>query len=104
MILGVTYKKDVKDLRESPALDIIEGFQKKGIKLDYYDPLIPYLKIHNIDLLRVKLSATNLKKYSCVVLVTDHSGIKYSFIKKHAKLIFDSRNVYKRDYANVRRL
>ncbi len=101
LILGVTYKKDVKDLRESPALDIIEELQKRGAKVSYYDPLVPYLKINSIDLKRTHLTATNLKKHDCVVLVTDHSAVNYEFVRRHAKLVFDTRNVYKRRYPNV---
>jgi len=101
LILGVTYKKDVKDLRESPALDIIESLSTKKIKVDYYDPLVPYLKMGNIDLKRINLTAINIKKYDCVVLVTNHSKVNYSFIRKNAKCIFDTRNVYKKKHDNV---
>lgn len=104
LILGVTYKKDVKDLRESPALDIIEQLQKKGARVDYSDPLIPYLKIDNINLRRVPLSRNILKKFDCVVLVTDHSGIDYGFVRRNCRVIFDTRNVYRKDFPNVRRL
>ncbi|UCG34812.1 MAG: nucleotide sugar dehydrogenase [Candidatus Omnitrophota bacterium] len=104
LILGVTYKKDVKDLRESPALDIIEELKRKGIKVDYSDPLIPYLKIDQIDQKSTSLTRSNLRKYDCVVLVTDHSYFDYEFIRKNSKLVFDTRNVYKKDFDNVRRL
>ncbi|MCF7873727.1 MAG: nucleotide sugar dehydrogenase [Candidatus Omnitrophica bacterium] len=104
LILGVTYKKDVKDLRESPALDIIEKLQKRKIKVDYYDPLVPYLKVSSINLKRASISIKNLKKYDCVVVVTGHKGVDYQRIRKNAKLIFDTRNVYKKDYKNVKRL
>jgi UDP-N-acetyl-D-glucosamine dehydrogenase len=104
LVLGVTYKKDVKDLRESPALDIIEKLQKKGTKVDYYDPLIPYLDINDIQAKRAVVSAKNLKKYDCVIIVTDHSKVDYQKIRKNAKLIFDTRNVYKKDYKNMVRL
>lgn len=104
LILGVTYKKDVKDLRESPALDVIDNLQKKKAKVSYYDPLVTYLKINRIDLKRIELTKNNLKIHDCVVIVTDHSGLDYSFIAKTAKIIFDTRNVYKKDYDNVKRL
>ncbi len=104
LILGITYKKGVKDLRESPALDIIEKLQKIKTKVDYYDPLIPYLDINDIQLKRAALSAKNIKKYNCVIVVTDHSKVNYAKIQKNAKLIFDTRNVYKRNYKNVVRL
>jgi nucleotide sugar dehydrogenase len=96
LILGVTYKKDVKDLRESPALDIIEELQKKGAKVSYYDPLIPYLKINNINLKRVNFTEKNITRYDCVVILTDHSKVDYEFIRRNANLIFDTRNVYRK--------
>ncbi|MFH1504623.1 MAG: nucleotide sugar dehydrogenase [Candidatus Omnitrophota bacterium] len=104
LILGAAYKKDVKDLREAPALEIIEFLQKRGIKVNYYDPLIPYLKINSIDLRSADFSRQSLKKYDCVVIITAHSGINYDFLRKNTKLIFDTRNVYKRDFENVERL
>ncbi|MDP2924244.1 MAG: nucleotide sugar dehydrogenase [Candidatus Omnitrophota bacterium] len=104
LVLGVTYKKDVKDIRESPALEIIKYLQIKGAKVNFYDPLIPYLKISKIDLKSVKLNMDDLKAYDCVAIVTDHSGVDYAAIKKNAKLIFDTRNVYKKNMDNVIRL
>ncbi len=101
LILGVTYKKDVKDLRESPALDIIEELKKKEVKVDYYDPLIPYLNIHKISLKRVTFNSKKLKKYDCVIIVTDHSSFNYKFIQRNCRLIFDTRHVYKKHYDNV---
>jgi len=104
LILGVTYKPGVKDLRESPALDIIEKFSQKQAKVDYFDPLVPYLKINGIDLKRINLTKNDLKNYDCVVLITDHQEIDYQFIRKNAKAVFDTRNVYKRKYSNVIKL
>ena len=94
-MIGATYKKDIKDLRQSPALDVMECLQKEGIKIAYHDPLIPYLKFRQIDLKSIKLSQKNLKVYDCIVIATDHSTIKFDFILKNAKCIFDARNVYK---------
>lgn len=104
LILGVSYKKDIKDLRESPALDIIKELQRRKAKVDFYDPLIPYLKISDINLKRITLNRKNLKKYDCLIIVTDHSQVNYRMLRRNAKLIFDTRNVYKKDYANVIRL
>ncbi len=104
LILGVTYKKDVKDLRESPALDIIEELRKRRAKVGYFDPLIPYLKINDINLKSVSLSRSNLQKYDCVIIVANHSSINYDFLRRNAKLIFDTRNTYKKNYSNIGRL
>lgn len=95
LLVGVTYKKDVKDLRKSPALDIIEILQKRKVSVAYYDPLIPYLKLNHIDLRSVDLNKDNLNKFDCILIATDHSAVDYGFILKNAKLIFDTRNVYK---------
>jgi len=104
LILGLAYKKDVKDLRESPAIEIIETLQSKGAKISFYDPFLPFLKIHEIDLKRIELSKNNLKTFDCVIVVTDHSNVDYNFIKNNAKLIFDTRNVYKRGGENIIKL
>ena len=95
LVLGVTYKKDVKDLRKSPALDIIEILQKKALSVEYYDPLIPYLKLAQIDLKSIKLNKQNLARFDCAIIAADHSSLNYKFILRNSKLIFDTRNIYK---------
>ncbi|MBM3252440.1 MAG: hypothetical protein FJZ11_06680, partial [Candidatus Omnitrophica bacterium] len=94
LIVGVTYKKDVKDLRKSPALDIIEGLQKKNASVSYYDPLIPYLKLNHINLKSIELKKGKLSNFDCVVIATNHTSVDYDFILKNSKLIFDTRCVY----------
>lgn len=96
LVVGATYKKDIKDLRKSPSLDIIEALQAKKAKVSYYDPLIPYLCFnHTICLESVKLTKKLLKRFDCVIIATDHTNIDYGFILKNSKLIFDTRFVYK---------
>jgi len=95
LIIGVTYKKDIKDLRKSPPLDIIDILQKRGIKVSYSDPLIPYLKLSGINLKSEDLNARSLSCFDCVVITTDHSCIDYRFLIKGSRLIFDTRNVLK---------
>lgn len=95
LVVGVTYKKDIKDLRKSPALDIIDIIQKRNIRVSYYDPLIPYLKLNHINLKSVSLSRESLARFDCAIIATDHSAVDYSFILKNVRLIFDTRNVYK---------
>ena len=104
LVLGATYKKDVKDLRESPAIDIIDLLQHKAAKVRYYDPLIPYLELKGIHFKRSKISKVDLKKYDCLVIATAHSNIDYDFLRKNSRLVFDTRNVYKKNYSNVVRL
>ena len=101
LVLGVTYKKDVKDLRESPAIDIIDLLQQKAGRVKYYDPLIPYLKLKGMDFKRSKIGKSDLKKYDCLIIATAHSKIDYDLLRKNSKLIFDTRNIYKKDYLNV---
>jgi UDP-N-acetyl-D-glucosamine dehydrogenase len=106
LMIGVAYKKDVKDLRESPALEIISILQKKGAHVSYYDPYLPYLKMNGIDLKSVKLDKPSIEAADCVVIVTDHSNIDYRFIAKNSRLVVDTRNVLKsvKDRANIIRL
>ncbi|MBM3245662.1 MAG: nucleotide sugar dehydrogenase, partial [Candidatus Omnitrophica bacterium] len=96
LVCGVTYKKDIKDLRKSPALDMIGELYKRKAKVSYYDPLIPYLNINQIDLKSSVLSVNNLKKIDCVIIATDHSAVDYDFLLKNSRTIFDTRNIYKK--------
>ncbi len=95
LVVGVTYKKDVKDLRKSPSIDVIASLRKHGAFVFYSDPLIPFLKIKDINLKSVVLKESNIKKFDCLLIATDHTGLDYGYLRRHAKLIFDSRNVYK---------
>ncbi len=94
LVLGVAYKKDVKDLRESPALNIIEILEKRGAKVSYHDEMFPFLKIGGIDLECVSLTKTVLSSNDCVILVTDNTCVNYKEVSEHAKLVFDTRNVF----------
>lgn len=95
LVCGVTYKKDILDLRQSPPLDIIEALRREAGKVSYYDPLIPYLKFNNINMKSVGLSPGKLNGFDCVIIATDHSTVDYGLILKNSRVIFDSRNVYK---------
>ncbi len=96
LVIGVTYKKDIKDLRKSPPLRLIEILKSDRCHVDYFDPLIPYLKIGEINLMSIKFNKENLSSYDCVIIATDHSDINYSLILRSAQCIFDVRNVYHR--------
>ncbi len=95
LVLGVTYKKDVKDLRKSPSLDIIDLLLDAKTDVSYSDPYIPYLKFGKINLKSIKLNKNSLNKFDCLVLATDHRAINYREIIKHSNLIFDTRGVLK---------
>jgi len=93
LVLGVAYKKDVDDLRESPALTIIEQLQKQGARVSYHDPYFPFVgKGRRYDLNMKCASLDDLGRYDCVVIVTDHSDYDYRRIVNEAKLVVDSRN------------
>lgn len=94
LVVGVTYKKDVKDLRKSPSVRLIE-LLKSRTHVDYHDPLVSYLKIDGIDLQSVTLQAKTVKNYDCVVIAVDHTTVNYDLIRHNARRIFDIRNVYK---------
>jgi UDP-N-acetyl-D-glucosamine dehydrogenase len=93
MLLGVAYKKDIDDLRESPALTIIELLQKEGAKISYNDPYIPSIgRGRKYDLQMKSLPLDRLGEYDCVLIVTDHSCYDYPAIVKETQLLVDSRN------------
>ena len=94
LIIGVTYKKDVNDLRKSPGIDIINILQSRRAAVSYHDPLIPYLKFGAINLKSVPLNKHMLSGFDCVAIVADHSSLDYGFIKNHSRIVFDTRNVY----------
>jgi UDP-N-acetyl-D-glucosamine dehydrogenase len=100
LVLGVAYKKDVDDLRESPTLKIMELLAKRGAKLDYNDPYFPQLhKMRHYDYSSMKsvpLNPQALSSYDCVVIATDHSSYDYAAIVDAAKLVVDTRNVTRR--------
>jgi UDP-N-acetyl-D-glucosamine dehydrogenase len=98
LILGVAYKRDVDDARESPALAIMDLFQKKGATILYHDPFIPSLppfRKYHFKLNSSPLTKPLLQRIDAVVVVADHSQIDYAWVAKHAPLIIDTRNVTK---------
>ena len=93
LILGVAYKKDVDDLRESPVLTIIELLKQQGAMVSYHDPYFPALlkgRHYNLQMERVPLD--NIGQYDCVVIATDHSDYDYPVIVRDAQLVVDTRN------------
>src|SRR5262249_27170304 len=100
LVLGVAYKKDVDDLRESPTLKIMEILQKKGADFDYNDPYFPQLhKMRHYDYSQMKsvpLNRETLAQYDAVIIATDHSSYDYDAIAESAKLVVDSRNATRR--------
>lgn len=94
LVLGVAYKKDVDDMRESPAVRIIELLNDRGAVVDYNDPYIekiPELRGHSLKMESVELNESTIKKYDCVVIVTDHSSYDYGWIVEKSPLVVDTR-------------
>ena len=97
LILGITYKKNVADMRESPAVIIMEKLEDLGAQIAYSDPYVsvfPPMRQHAFDLSSIELSQESLSAYDCVVLSTDHDKFDYDSLKLHAKLIIDCRGRY----------
>lgn len=93
LVLGVSYKRDVGDTRESPAYEIIHNLKELGAQVSYHDPYVPELKNENVKLRSEALRAGTLRSKDLVIVVTDHSNVDYGLLTKHARLIFDTRNV-----------
>jgi UDP-N-acetyl-D-glucosamine dehydrogenase len=91
LVLGVTYKRDVEDVRESPALDILRILESRGARVSYNDPHVPVLDLAGATMRSVDL-ATGVREADIVVIVTDHSSYSYSEIVKDARLILDTRH------------
>ncbi|MBP8911088.1 MAG: nucleotide sugar dehydrogenase [Phycisphaerae bacterium] len=95
LVLGLAYKPDIDDVRESPSLELIELLKHKGAKVDYNDPYIPQThkqREYDLKMTSKKLSARMLARYDCVLISTNHSDYDYDWIVKNAQLVVDTRN------------
>jgi len=95
LVLGLAYKKDIDDLRESPSIELIELLRQKGAKVDYNDPYISRThkqRRHDLKMTSKRLSAKMLDRYDVVLISTDHSAYDYDWIVKHSRLVVDTRN------------
>ncbi|GAB4489884.1 MAG: UDP-N-acetyl-D-glucosamine 6-dehydrogenase [Thermodesulfovibrionales bacterium] len=95
LVLGLAYKKDIDDVRESPSLKLVTLLQKRGARVDYNDPHVPRthtMREYDLRMASVPLSAAMLKRYDCVLIATDHSAYDYRFIVRHSRLVVDTRN------------
>lgn len=104
LILGIAFKKNVQDTRESPGIELLNLFKKKGALIDYSDPHVPTfpkIRKYNFNLSSVKLTPSSIKKYDLVLIATDHIKFNYSMIQKSAKIIVDTRGVYTKKFKNV---
>lgn len=101
LLLGITYKPDVNDMRESPALDIFEQLEQQGTNVSYHDPFIPEIQVHGRTHRSVPLDAQTLQNYDVIAVLTHHSNINYDVILANAKAIFDARYVFRTNLAKV---
>ena len=96
LVIGVAYKRDTSDIRESPSLDVIKLLRERGAKVDYHDPHVPRLGAGMAGpgpaASSIKLTPQTLKRYDCTVIVTDHKGIDYQKIVDGSKVVVDTRN------------
>lgn len=104
LVLGVAYKRNIQDLRESPALDVIKLMENKGAKVTYNDPFVPKFDWNDTQYKSVKLTKELVKKADLVVILTDHSQYDYDMIVENAKAVFDSRNATRSVYKNRSRI
>ena len=95
LILGAAYKKDIDDVRESPALDVLILLETAGAVVDFFDPYVADIVIDNKTKVGLtELTAENLQTYDAVAILTDHTNVDYELVKKQSALIIDTRNVY----------
>jgi UDP-N-acetyl-D-glucosamine dehydrogenase len=104
LVLGIAYKKNVDDSRESPAIELMQLLSKKGAIISYSDPFIPNFpkkRDYSFNLKSVKITPAILQSFDCVLLATDHDAFNYEMIQQHSKLIVDTRGRYRKTYPNI---
>jgi UDP-N-acetyl-D-glucosamine dehydrogenase len=95
LMLGVAYKADIDDMRESPAIKIAELLDANGADISYHDPYVPMFKADGVDLRSSELTAELLADCDIAVVVTNHSNVAYDLVVQHAPLVLDTRNALK---------
>ena len=104
LVLGVAYKNNVDDVRESPSIFIMEKLRDLGAKVNYSDPHVPSfpkMRKHSFELDSVELTAENLNSFDCVILTTAHEKFDYDLIQKNSKIIVDTRGKFTTELSNV---
>lgn len=96
LIIGVAYKKDVNDIRESSAIQIFKLLDDLGIDVTYHDPHVPELSLGSVQQESLVLTEENIKIQDCVLILTDHNSVDYQNIIDHSNLVIDTRNVTSR--------
>ncbi|MCG3203562.1 MAG: UDP-N-acetyl-D-glucosamine 6-dehydrogenase [Elusimicrobia bacterium] len=104
LVLGIAYKKNVDDVRESPSLELMEILKEKKANIDYCDPFFPTfpkMRRHKFNLKSVPFTKRNIASYDCVLIATQHDAFDYKLLKKTAQLIIDTRGVYQETAPNI---
>jgi UDP-N-acetyl-D-glucosamine dehydrogenase len=104
LVLGAAYKKNVDDIRESPAIMLMQMLSEKGAVISYSDPHVPFLKPqheHSLNFQSLAVSEANLSTFDAVLIVTDHDAFDYEMIKNKARLVVDTRGVYKEAFSHL---
>ncbi len=97
LVLGVAYKKDIDDIRESPALDVIRLLERRGAVVSYHDPHVAKVHEDGVELVSVPLTAQTLRAVDCAVVVTDHTGVDYGLVGREAPVVVDTRHALPRE-------
>lgn len=104
LVLGIAYKKNVDDMRESPAVVLMEMLRDQGARVSYSDPYVPRfpkMREHKFDLESIELTQDVLKQFDCVLLATAHDNVDYDLVQQHSKLVIDTRGVYRERFDNI---
>ena len=105
IIIGVAYKKNVNDVRESPALDVMKLLENDGAELSFYDPYVSFVRLNGNRMMGMEtLSKETLNNSDAIVIMTDHDQIDFQFVVENSNLIIDSRNVIKKNHSHVIKL
>ncbi len=104
LMLGIAYKKNIDDMRESPSVEIMQLVQDCGAEIHYSDPyvpLFPKMRRYRFNMESIDVTSESIKDYDCVIVGTDHADFDYEMIRKNAKLIVDTRGMYRGKHENV---
>jgi len=104
LVLGIAYKPNVDDMRESPSVELMELLEEKGALIEYSDPHVPVfpnMREHSFDLQSIELTKDSVASYDCILIATNHAAFDYDMLQKHAKLIIDTRGIYQQKQNNV---
>ena len=104
LVVGVAYKADVSDTRESPAFDVINMLAERGVSIEYHDPFVPVLEVRNERFESVSLDTNRIQQADCILILTNHSVIDTEHIADHAQLVFDARNAIQSEAGTVHKI